>query len=292
MDLNILDSGLRRILLMTYFPSGFWSRLITRLLADDQITESIKNVYAMVNDVQQDFSFDLRSSLESDTNWNLWQTGLALYYGPTLIFKIWELPFQMAANTQPFRNSANRFKLRLDGIWTDINLCNSSILEIHFPLLKVNVYQEAEEENKQLITQIEPNMPVVAKLLALSVDHIDLLLEDWYPSLGTRFVHTSEGRFLITRLVMCPKCLRKLGKKSDADNGNGNGDGDVADASSLGYVNRSRSKRPVYLHGDMCEDGLNVFSAYLNATVRRERRSEVSFVSGVFEQVILTVTSK
>ncbi|KAL9897903.1 leucine-rich repeat kinase isoform 1-T1 [Glossina fuscipes fuscipes] len=274
MDLNILDSSLRRILLMTYFPSGFWSRLITRLLADDQITESIKNVYEMINDVQQDFSFELRSSLESDTNWNLWQTGLALYYGPTLIFKIWELPFQMTANTQPFRNSANRFKLRLDGIWTDINLCNSSILEIYFPLLKVNVYQEVEGENKQLVTQIEPNMPVVAKLLALSVDHIDLLLEDWYPSLGTRFVHTSEGRFLITRLVMCPKCLRKLGKKFDTDNGNG--DGDVADATSLGYVNRSRSKRPVYLHGDACEDGLNVFSAYLNATVRRERRSEDS----------------
>lgn len=24
---------------------------------------------------------------------------------------------------------------------------------------------------------------------------------------GTRFVHTSEGRFLVTRLVPCPRCL-------------------------------------------------------------------------------------
>lgn len=24
---------------------------------------------------------------------------------------------------------------------------------------------------------------------------------------GTRFVHTSEGKFLVTRLVPCPKCL-------------------------------------------------------------------------------------
>ncbi|XP_067619806.1 leucine-rich repeat serine/threonine-protein kinase 1 isoform X10 [Eurosta solidaginis] len=39
------DVGLRRILLMTYFPSGFWSRILTRLLADDQITEAIKYIY-------------------------------------------------------------------------------------------------------------------------------------------------------------------------------------------------------------------------------------------------------
>jgi hypothetical protein len=25
--------------------------------------------------------------------------------------------------------------------------------------------------------------------------------------LGTRFVHTSEGRFLVTRLVPCPRCV-------------------------------------------------------------------------------------
>lgn len=27
-----------------------------------------------------------------------------------------------------------------------------------------------------------------------------------YPSLGTRFVHTSEGRLLVNRLVPCLKC--------------------------------------------------------------------------------------
>lgn len=45
----MMETGLRRILLMTYFPSGFWSRLITRLLADDQITESIKTSYETMN---------------------------------------------------------------------------------------------------------------------------------------------------------------------------------------------------------------------------------------------------
>ena len=32
---------------------------------------------------------------------------------------------------------------------------------------------------------------------------------------GTRFVHTSEGRFLVTRLVPCPRCL--AASQGDAD---------------------------------------------------------------------------
>jgi hypothetical protein len=40
---------------------------------------------------------------------------------------------------------------------------------------------------------LDPNPACATKLLALAVDHIDTLLEDWYPTLGTRFVHTSEG---------------------------------------------------------------------------------------------------
>lgn len=43
--------GLRRMLLMTYFPSGFWSRLITRVLADEQIIEAIRGVYVAAQDV-------------------------------------------------------------------------------------------------------------------------------------------------------------------------------------------------------------------------------------------------
>lgn len=162
-------------------------------------------------------------------------------------------------------------------------MCNSSILEISFPLIHANIYQEIEDGARQHLAKIEPNLPIIAKLLALSVDHIDLLLEDWYPSLGTRFVHTSEGRFLITRLVMCPKCLKKLAlnnKKSESTDG---GDSTESNATSMstgavGYTNKVRSKRPIYVHGgvDVGDDvQLNVFSAYLNATARRERRSEV-----------------
>lgn len=39
-----------------------------------------------------------------------------------------------------------------------------------------------------------------------------------YPTLGTRFVHTSEGKFLVTRLVPCPVCLECHGQHEGPGN--------------------------------------------------------------------------
>lgn len=248
------ECGIRRILLMTYFPSGFWSRLLTRLLADEQIMEAIKMAYNASN--ENSIEFDLKTCLEQETQWNLWQTGVSLYFGNVLIFKIWEVPFN---HNSILRNASNRFKLKLDGIWNDVNLATSSILEIYFPLLSVNISQEIDDNVKQMVAAVEPNLPVISKLLALSVDHIDLLLEDWYPSLGTRFVHTSEGRFLITRLVLCPKCLRKM--SDNCMSLDGSQDNVVRSRNGAGV--RRRSPAVGILDPDY-------FSA------RRERRSEDS----------------
>lgn len=42
---------LSRLLLISYFPSGFWSRLMIRILADSQIGEIAKNIYSIYDDV-------------------------------------------------------------------------------------------------------------------------------------------------------------------------------------------------------------------------------------------------
>lgn len=42
---------LSRLLLISYFPSGFWSRLMIRILADTQIGEIAQNVYSDPDDV-------------------------------------------------------------------------------------------------------------------------------------------------------------------------------------------------------------------------------------------------
>lgn len=93
-----------------------------------------------------------------------------------------------------------RFRLRQEGTWSDVDLSTSSILELFFPVdtlvLKrpiVDLEGENEghqgdgwgqEEGYQAIV-LDPSPECMAKLLALAVDHIDILLEDWYPTLGT-----------------------------------------------------------------------------------------------------------
>lgn len=154
-----------------------------RILADTQIGEIAQSVY-------DDTTAEVQPKA-TPMHWKLWQSGLALFIGDVLVFKLREILQCEAASS--YRNVDNKYKIKQDGIWSDIDLSRSSILEIHFPM----------DVTKRM------NMQSVTKLLSLCVDHIDILLEDWYPTLGTRFVHTSEGRFLITRLIPCPHCLQK-----------------------------------------------------------------------------------
>lgn len=41
-----------RLLLMSYFPSGFWSRLITRILADDSIIDIVRSFFIIPKEVK------------------------------------------------------------------------------------------------------------------------------------------------------------------------------------------------------------------------------------------------
>ena len=115
-----------------------------------------------------------------------------------------------------------KFLIRVEGNWSDVEVKNSALLEVYLPneavVLKKNLPPEGEDDNDDEQKKssfangiqsvvLDPSPECVAKLLSLAVDHIDTLLEDWYPTLGTRFVHTSEGKFLVTRLVPCPACL-------------------------------------------------------------------------------------
>lgn len=101
-----------------------------------------------------------------------------------------------------------------------MDLQNTSILEIHFPVESLVIKSLLSDSSLKDEIVIECTQESTAQLLALAVDHIDILLEDWYPTLGTRFVHTSEGKFLVTRLVPCPRCLQ-LSAEVEQNNGSG-----------------------------------------------------------------------
>lgn len=150
--------------------------------------------------------YTFQAILANKIQWKLWQTGMELYVGSTLIFKLREI--SLTSLNSPFRNELNRFKIKQDGIWSDVDLSRSSILEIEFPLLNLPIADAMGE-----IKNIPVNIQCITKLLSACVDHVDILLEDWYPTIGTRFVHTSEGRFLVTRLVPCPTCIGRTQPK-------------------------------------------------------------------------------
>lgn len=132
---------------------------------------------------------------------------MELYVANTLIFKLREI--SLTCLNSPFRNDLNKFKIKQDGIWSDVDLSRSSILEINFPLHELITQSDDDCQ----ISSIPPNIQGITKLLSACVDHVDILLEDWYPTIGTRFVHTSEGRFLVTRLVPCPVCIERTQQK-------------------------------------------------------------------------------
>lgn len=45
------DRSITRLVLMSYFPSGFWSRLISRILADDTIVDIIRSFFILPKEV-------------------------------------------------------------------------------------------------------------------------------------------------------------------------------------------------------------------------------------------------
>lgn len=198
--------AISRLLLMSYFPSGFWSRLITRILGDDQVIDVLRTIYTVQSGWgpgPEHTEEMLQCFNKISCQWKVWQTGMALYYGETLLYKIREIP--LSCTHSPYRNPQNRFKLKQEAVWCDLDLAATSIFELVFPFHSIGVKRRREDVASA--SELEINAHAMTQLIALTVDHIDLLLEDWYPTLGTRFVHTSEGRFLVTRLVPCPKCL-------------------------------------------------------------------------------------
>ncbi|KAH8021451.1 hypothetical protein HPB51_015847 [Rhipicephalus microplus] len=162
--------AVQRLVLLSYLPSGFWARLITRLLADDQVVEALRGYLAPPRGWEKDPG--LAAALSQRAEWLCWQTGLELRHA------------QVSKQATAHRLGASAVRRRRVALLLELPL-------------------ERRQWGPALLL---PRMESATQLLALAADHVDTLLEDWYPALGTRFVHTSQGRFLVTRLVPCPSC--------------------------------------------------------------------------------------
>ncbi|KAK6169175.1 hypothetical protein SNE40_020275 [Patella caerulea] len=213
-----------RLYFMTYIPSGFWPRLITRVLADSTLFDVITELFELPPDLLEK-SEDVRALSGSNPDWRCWQTGLELlHYG-----------FEMLRIREVFMNSPVsvcdyaecRIKCAVDSEWGFLDIYRSKILEITFPTDSLTFHLTSDSGSETQVgeytTTILRDDSVAAKLIVKIVEHIDNLLQDWYPDLGElRFHQTCEGRYLVTRVVLCPQCLheevkrQKNSDKSDA----------------------------------------------------------------------------
>uniref|UniRef100_A0A9J2PYQ2 non-specific serine/threonine protein kinase n=1 Tax=Ascaris lumbricoides TaxID=6252 RepID=A0A9J2PYQ2_ASCLU len=191
----------RRVYVMAYIPSGFWSRLMTRILGDEHITACIERLFYVL-DMPSHRHIDWLKRL-CDRNykpdWLLWQTGIeVIAFGQSLFMLRQFLPL---AEVRDVHYEAVEWRARSeDGQWRTSDVHNSALVEIIIPSFRVAITQDDD------VFVLHSDRSFITKFMALVVDIIDTLLEDWYPSLGTRFVHTSEGRLLVNRLIPCPHC--------------------------------------------------------------------------------------
>ncbi|KRZ86414.1 Leucine-rich repeat serine/threonine-protein kinase 1 [Trichinella sp. T8] len=206
-----VQQSIRRLYVMLYFPSGFWSRLITRIIGDDKIAAILNDHYLHVSQAE---NFPLVEQLsrtvlaDNKLEWRLWQTGLEVnVFGMTLISVKEFLPLAQVRDVD-YRDVSMRYKQ--DTFWSVVNADQSSVLELYFPHVSFEIVPTSSGQEANYLQArftLATNRKAAIRLLALTVEILDTLLEDWYPSLGTRFIHTSEGRYLVTRLVPCPCCL-------------------------------------------------------------------------------------
>ncbi|XP_022652148.1 leucine-rich repeat serine/threonine-protein kinase 1-like isoform X3 [Varroa destructor] len=206
-----IDREIRRVIVLSYLPSGFWPRLMTRILADDLIMEALRSYYVTPPDCPP-----LPPEVRRSAEWICWQSGLELHYAGVTILRISEVLSHLPTYPDYFDS---KILVKCEQHWETIDVNTYTILDVKLPRysIKLEVPLAVEVTEKQKLEEsklhethiLRPSDEAVTQLLSLAVERIDTLLEDWYPTLGTRFVHTSEGRFLVTRLVPCSQCVRQ-----------------------------------------------------------------------------------
>ncbi|KAH7717085.1 LRK-1 protein [Aphelenchoides avenae] len=211
---------LRRLSLMQYIPPGFWPRLTTRLLDDDKLGTTMSRMFTLTPDRDNITVAELQSlnaacnmawdstaedagraagHLVGGFQWMIWQTGLEVLAFGSYVFSVKQ--FLPLANVRDVNYlMVESYRHSDDDVWRPASMDNAVLIELLVPSLSIVV-----EHNGSTFKLVQDRR-MATKFFALVSNILDDLLEDWFPALGTRYVHTSEGRLLVDRLVPCYEC--------------------------------------------------------------------------------------
>lgn len=212
-----------RLYLLTHFPSGFWPRLITRILADETIGIPVTKMF----EFPQEIVDKCPEILKESPKWRCWQTGFEIVHFKNVIMQVKEVQTGSvyACGMCDYLNEGLNIQCHFDSQWGELDVEDSVILEISFKADKLAFhFQESQisaNSNFHSIYSREIYHDEQAKttILAKIVEHIDCLLQDWFPEMGeSRFIQSCSGRYLVTRVVPCPLCLvSEIKQQKEAD---------------------------------------------------------------------------
>ncbi|XP_070567306.1 leucine-rich repeat serine/threonine-protein kinase 1-like [Ptychodera flava] len=214
-----LRSEMHRLYLMQYIPSGYWSRLITRMLASPYIFEITRLLYPIPKYLRHvEGLVDLVSTLPY---WVCWQTGLKLVHRGTKLLEIKEIMKDVNLSKEYKHEDAIKICAQ-SGSSPDVSRMTKVVISIPNQNILVttvegSVIQKPEEGDpeglvnpkellKTRVLKLQASKTMAAQLLSYVVEQIDTLLEDWYPHIGERFSQTLRGEQLIVRVAPCVLC--------------------------------------------------------------------------------------
>ena len=223
---------LRRLYFMTYVPSGFWPRLISRFLTSSRFSALVLQSLGFPEDQIKEISSQLISGQMNGAisiEWSYWRTGIELWYKGLSLLRVAEIlpnsTFRKCApspsifeqsSTAPIEPAVDvdDLSFELNGHWMPVDMTPNHGVEVLIPDT-VCPARLQEEYSSQLIdsssTRETPQFEsswMSAEILSLVVDYIDTLLEDWYPGLGARDGNkTVDSIPYVNRVVPCPFCV-------------------------------------------------------------------------------------
>lgn len=213
------DKALYRFTILRYLPAGFLARLQSGILSDPIYDEVCIDLHT---DIVEKSDTNLVHELGSHAGWTCWKNGIRLHLRQetTINATVNNESSPVLLDVQEMSSTNNEFlghenflvetiasgsdsKSGPASVWRKLDLNQYS----NFVKICVTPWRLRIMKQESTPEFIEPDERIFAKLLANTVDHIDNLLEDWYPSLGTRFAHTLGGSYLVTRVAPCGQCV-------------------------------------------------------------------------------------